>query len=107
MNQGKDGYLVSKVKHGDDIEVSILEAVDRIGGFDSYIDVGDRVLVKPKYNSADPPPATSDPEFIAALIRLLKGAGASEVVVGESSMFLLSTDRVLSERGLPEAVEGG
>lgn len=61
--------------------------------------------MKPNYNSADPPSATSDPVLIAAFIRLLNKAGASEVVVGESSMFLLSTSRVLSKTGLIEAAE--
>ena len=70
----RDGrYLVSKVIDIGDIEASINEAVEKIGGFNSYINEGQRVLVKPNYNSADPPPATSDPEFIAALISLRCG----------------------------------
>ncbi|MBD3205509.1 DUF362 domain-containing protein [Candidatus Bathyarchaeota archaeon] len=103
--QREGRYLVSKVRDIGDIEASINEAVEKIGGFNSYINEGERVLIKPNYNSSDPPPATSDPEFIAALIRLLKKAGAAEVTVGESSMFLLSTRNVLSETGLIDALE--
>jgi uncharacterized protein (DUF362 family) len=39
------------------------------------------------------------------MFRLLKKAGAAEVTVGESSMFLLSTRNVLSETGLIDALE--
>lgn len=104
MTQNKR-FLVSKVKHEGELEDSIIKAVDSIGGFKNYMVEGKSILIKPNYNSADPPPATSDPEFIAILVKLLKKAGASEVFVGESSMFLLSTKRILSETGLKDAVE--
>lgn len=98
-------YLVSKIYYEGDIEGSIKKAVNSIGGFRNYNIKGKSVLIKPNYNSGDPPPATSDPKFIAVLVKLLKEAGASEVFVGESSMFLLSTKRILSKTGLKDAVE--
>jgi uncharacterized protein (DUF362 family) len=98
-------YHVSKVGHSRDILSSINDAVEKIGGFNKYIDEGEKILVKPNYNSSDPPPASSDPLFVAGLVRLLYEAGASEVIVGESSMFLLSTDIVLKKSGLKKEVE--
>ena len=32
---------------------------------------GDEILLKPNFNTADPPPASSDPEFVKAVIELL------------------------------------
>lgn len=98
-------YLVSKVKYEGEIEDTIKKAINSIGSFRNYIEEGTSVLIKPNYNSGDPPPATSDPIFIATLVKLLKNAGASEIFVGESSMFLLSTKSILSKTGLKDAVE--
>jgi uncharacterized protein (DUF362 family) len=78
--------LVSKVPSSGSLKEDILRSVDLIGGFDKVIEKGDEVLLKPNYNSADAPPASSDPEFLRALVELLFEHGAGKVIVGESSM---------------------
>jgi uncharacterized protein (DUF362 family) len=70
-----------------------------IGGFKKIIESGDEVILKPNYNSADPPPASTDPEFLRALVELLYACGAGKVVVGESSMQTLSTRKVMEKTG--------
>ena len=59
MRDGK--VLLSKIATTGDLKTDILKAVNAIGGFDKVINKGDQVLLKPNYNSADPPPASSDP----------------------------------------------
>lgn len=105
----KDGKaLVSKVSGTANVKESILKAVDFIGGFNKTIEKGDDVLLKPNFNTADPPPASSDPEFVKAVIELLFEHGAGKVVVGESSMFSLHTRNVFKETGmLSKAEEAG
>ena len=98
-------YVVSKVKYEGDLKEAITKAVDLIGGFKSYIKPGQKVILKPNYNSSDPPPASSDPILVSTLVRFLKDAGAKEVIVGDSSMFLLSTDRVFDRTGMREPAE--
>jgi uncharacterized protein (DUF362 family) len=61
------------------------QVLDLIGGVGRAIRPGDTVLVKPNFNSPDPCPASADIEFVAACVQLLREAGASEVVVGESA----------------------
>jgi uncharacterized protein (DUF362 family) len=100
-----DKYLVSKVEYQDDLEESISKAVGLIGGFKSYIKPGQKVFLKPNYNSADSPPASSDPVLVSTLVKFLNEAGAEEVVVGDSSMFLLSTNKVFDKTGVREAAE--
>jgi uncharacterized protein (DUF362 family) len=51
--------------------------------------------LKPNYNSADPSSASSDPEFLEAVVELLYEHGAEKVIMGESSMQMLSTRRVM------------
>ncbi|MCX5994393.1 MAG: DUF362 domain-containing protein [Chloroflexi bacterium] len=81
----KDGVtLVSKVRVEHDLKSSVAKAVELIGGLGKVISPGDRVMVKPNFNSADSYPGTTDLEFLKVVAQLLMGAGA-KVVVGESS----------------------
>jgi uncharacterized protein (DUF362 family) len=90
------------------LKSDILQAVDLIGGFEKAIEKGDEVLLKPNFNTGDAPPASSDPDFVKALIELLYEHGASKVILGESSMSSLSTRKALEETGmLRKAEEAG
>jgi uncharacterized protein (DUF362 family) len=96
----EDGkVLVSKVSNVDNVKRSILKAVDLIGGFDKVVEKREEVLLKPNYNSADWPPASTEPEFLKAVVELLYEHGAGKVVVGESSMQTRSTRKVMEKTG--------
>ncbi|MBX5328736.1 MAG: DUF362 domain-containing protein [Candidatus Bathyarchaeota archaeon] len=97
--------LVSKVSCTANVKESILKAVNLIGGFNKVVEKGDEFLLKPNFNTADPPPASSDPEFVKAVIELLLEHGAGKVVIGESSMFSLHTRNVLKETGMISKAE--
>lgn len=97
----QDGrYLVSKVTANDDLKGSIMKAVDMIGGFSQIIESGDTVTLKPNLNTADPYPASSDPEFLRAIGELLIEAGAGRLRIVDSSMFRLKTCDVADDIGL-------
>jgi len=51
----------------------------------SWLNKGDRVLVKLALNSGNPYPATSDPWALDCLLRVLKEHGATKVYVGDQS----------------------
>lgn len=87
--------LVSKVPCDGHLKDNINQAVTLIGGFQRLTEPGDTVLVKPNFNTADPPPGSSDPAFVKAVIELLYEHGAGKVILGESSMLRLSTREVL------------
>jgi len=91
--------LVSKVAASRNVKEGILRAVDLIGGFEKIVEKGDEILLKPNYNSADPPPASTEPEFLKAIVQLLYEHGAGKVVVGESSMQSLSTRKIMEKTG--------
>jgi uncharacterized protein (DUF362 family) len=87
---------------------NILKAVDLIGGFSKVVERGNEILLKPNFNTGDAPPGSSDPDFVKAVIELLYEHGASKVILGESSMFSLSTRKVLEDTGmLRKAEEAG
>ncbi len=105
-NDGR--VLVGKVTKVSSSKEAILSSVNLIGGFSKVIQRGDDVLLKPNFNTADPPPGSSDPDFVKAVIELLYEHGAKKVVLGESSMLRLSTRKVLKETGmLKKAEEAG
>ena len=103
----KDGkVLLSNIAASGELKKDILKAVNLIGGFDKVLNKGDRVLLKPNYNSADPPPASSDPEFLKAIVELLFEHGAGKVIVGESSWQGLATRKALERAGTLDALKG-
>jgi uncharacterized protein (DUF362 family) len=93
--------LLSKVLASGDLKQSITRAVELIGGIDKLVEKGDTVLLKPNYNTADPYPGSSDPNFIGTVIDVLHQAGAEKIVVGERTAFLHNR-KVLEKAGLIE-----
>jgi len=96
---------VSKSYVGTDLKTAIGNAVDLIGGFDKVIAQDDLVTIKPNLNTADPYPASSDPQFIKALGELLLDAGAGKLRIIESSTMRLSAREVSEKVGLTAVVE--
>lgn len=103
----KDGKaLVSKIEATPDLKTSVKKTVQLIGGLGKIISPEDRVIVKPNFNSDDPFPASSDPEFVKAVVSLLYEAGASKVTIMESSgLPWLPTRRVMEKMGMIKAAE--
>ena len=101
----RDGHpLVSKVAYEGNLKESIELSVSLIGGIKKLVKSGGTVLLKPNYNTADPFPGSSDPEFIRTIIDILYEAGAGKVIVGERTAFLQSR-KVLEQAGIIEVAE--
>ena len=62
---------VSKIKFSNTVEHTIKKAVDEIGGISQYVKEGETVFVKPNFNTADPPPASSDIAFVKEALNLI------------------------------------
>jgi uncharacterized protein (DUF362 family) len=77
--------LVSFTVTGKDIKKDVLKAVDLLGGFGQSLKPQDRILLKPNFNSDDPPPGSTALDFLTAVIELLREHGCSRISVGESS----------------------
>ena len=102
----KDGrFLVSKTPISGGLKSDIKRAVELIGGFEEVIEDGDTVTIKPNFNTADPYPASSDPEFIRALGELLLEAGAEKIRIIDSSTLRVSTREVARKIGFNEVAD--
>ena len=97
-----DQVLVSKVMASVDIRNSVDRSLALLGHLGQAIDRGDKVLVKPNFNSPDPCPGSTDLVFLHAVLELLLEAGA-KVTIGESSGGLWRPTRnVFQKLGVPE-----
>jgi uncharacterized protein (DUF362 family) len=93
---------VKKVAVGDDLHSSIAEAVGGVGGFNSFIEAGDTVLLKPNFNSADPFPASTDFEFLRCVVQLTLEHEPGRIIIGESSAINENTSKNMKRLGVRE-----
>jgi len=97
--QRVEGYDRGEVKAG------LIRLLEPLGGMESYVGAGERVLVKPNLLSAKPPEAavTTHPELLRAVIELVQQAGGI-ALVGDSPGFG-SARRVAERSGVLRVVE--
>ena len=83
-----------------DIKQTVSKVVDEIGGFKKFIKKGDVVFLKPNFNTADPFPASTDYEFLKAVVKLVYDYGAKSVMFGDSSTYTLNTKKIMEKLGI-------
>jgi len=107
--------VVSLVKKQDTIYDAVKAAVGHLGGMGKFVKKGDKVILKPNLAYPYPPPATTDPRVVNAVIRLCFQAGAATVGVGDSSSYscknIIGTGKwdnkgLMDAWGMQQAVEG-
>ena len=96
---------VSKIKVENNLKEAIKRSVEEIGGFEKFIKKGDKVLLKPNFNTADQFPASTDPAFLKAVVELIFEYGAGEVIIGDSSTMALKTRKVMEKLGIFDLVK--
>ena len=94
--------VVAKIKATGDIRLTIEQAIALMGDLKQTIGRGDRVLVKPNFNSPDPFPASTDLSFLQGVAELILETGA-KVTIGESAGAVWRpTRKVFNQLGMPE-----
>jgi uncharacterized protein (DUF362 family) len=91
--------------------VALVAATDRADGVRRALALlglnpvrGERVLLKPNYNSADPAPGSTHPDVLRALLVALTDMGARDLTLGERSG-MGDTRRVLKQTGVLELAD--
>ena len=79
-------------------------SIELIGGLDSVVEKGAKVLLKPNAGTATTPEEArnTDPRVIEAMIVLLKEHGIHEIVIAESSLVGVDTMAAFKAMGLDE-----
>jgi uncharacterized protein (DUF362 family) len=102
----RNGKSLVALVHGQDPDAVLAAAMELLGGIDRIGIAGQRVLIKPNVVNDRPPPSTTSPETLAAVIRLVRQAGAREVIVADSSgMLRFPTRENLAATGIRAAAE--
>lgn len=85
---------ISSIDSADDsLEESIIKVLEPLGGLSRYISKNDTVLLKPNFNTGDPFPASTDPDFLVAVIKLA-AQYSSEIKIVESSTIRANTRNI-------------
>jgi uncharacterized protein (DUF362 family) len=94
--------VVAKAAVKGDLRNALATLSGLLGGMQKIFSRGDKVLVKPNFNSPDPFPAATDLMFLKAVIELILETGA-RVTIGESSGGVWRPSRnVFRKLGVPE-----
>ncbi len=100
------GETYLAVAHGESPESIVQAAIKALGGIERFVKEGDDVIIKPNicvaYNTYEYA-ATTNPEVVAALIKLCIGAGAKKIRVMDSP-FGGTAPQAYSRSGIGEAV---
>ena len=74
------------IAHGTDHDKTIRAAIGALGGMDRFVKKGDVVMLKPNVAFDTPPPlaATTHPETLRAVAKLVLEAGASRVYIADN-----------------------
>lgn len=92
------------IARGRSVAESISRAVALAGGL-SFIQAGQTVLVKPNVNSADPYPATTNPEVVYEAVKLLWERDPRRIIVGDRSGYWGATLDFMRQVGIFEAAK--
>lgn len=86
LNPWRDNgrVLLARTMAGEDIRASLENVIALLGHLSTAVKRGDRVFIKPNFNSWDPFPASTDLSFLRAVIQVLLEQGA-RVTVGDSA----------------------
>ena len=89
----------------------MVKTVDRMSGVEKSLDLlgvrdfsARHVLVKPNFNSADDPPASSHNDSIRALVQWLRSNGAERIAIGDRSGMGVTLE-VMERKGIIEMAE--
>jgi len=94
------------IARGEKYDQMLRMAIAAIGGIEHFIHKGDVVLIKPNvaFDRSPKLGATSNPEVLAALIHLVREAGASEIRVADNP--IESPESCFAKTGIGAAARG-
>ena len=98
-------YPALAVVHGQDVEKMVRAAIEKIGGMSRFINPGEKILLKPNaaWDRQPEQAANTNPEVVAAVVRMCLEARASEVWVTDVSVN--DPYRCFARSGIEDAVK--
>lgn len=84
---------------GNDLIDDISRLIDSAGGLEKFISRNETVMLKVNFNTEDPFPASSNLEFIKAVILNILKAKPKKIIVADSCTFSRKTNEVMQKKG--------
>jgi len=78
---------------------AINEAIAPLGGISAFIGPGDKVFLKPNFNTSDPFPASSDLALLQAVCQIVSLQKPSEIILGDSPTFFGNSKKYFEDTG--------
>jgi uncharacterized protein (DUF362 family) len=94
------------IARGDTVARAVRDAVRLAGGID-FIRSGQTVLVKPNVNTGDPYPASTNPEVVLEVVKLVWERDPKRVIVGDRSTRRRNTRDEMRQCGIEQAAREG
>jgi uncharacterized protein (DUF362 family) len=102
----RGGQSLVAIVRGRDAGNTVRRALQQLGGLERLGLAGHSVLVKPNVVSGEPPPATTDPLVVTAVLEAARESGARSLAVGDMSAVLRLPSRPNLERtGIARAAQ--
>jgi uncharacterized protein (DUF362 family)/Pyruvate/2-oxoacid:ferredoxin oxidoreductase delta subunit len=103
LNDVSNRTLVSVVECRGNVEESVREALDKIGGLPQDMGKGKTVLIKPNFIRAEPSSVgtTTSLEVIESVVKIVRETGA-KMIIGEASGNQYDTEEIFKFVGLKE-----
>lgn len=99
----KDEVLVGMAGNGEDTASLVRKAVELAGGLD-FINEDETVLIKPNLNTGDPFPASTNPEVVYEVIKMVREKNPFRILVGDRSSVWSDTLACMKQNGLFDAI---
>ncbi len=93
---------VAKVKVENSLSYAVRLSVQKLGGWKKFTKEGEKVLLKPNFNTDDSYPGSTDIDFLREVITQTLTTNPKEIVIGESSTIFkaANTEDFLREKGV-------
>ncbi len=88
---------VTIVKSANNLTSDLQKTLEPLGGINNFVKPGEKVLLKPNLNTADPYPASSDINFLEAVVNVVKTAKPGKIILGDSCTLTQRTQRVMED----------
>ena len=96
------GTVAVGVARGETVGSAVRKAVELAGGM-NFIESGQTVLIKPNVNRGDPYPASTNPEVLYEVIKLVWERDPKRVIVGDRSNYRRNTMEEMKRAGIDKA----
>ncbi len=97
------GTTAVGIARGGTIGAAVRQAVELAGGM-SFIKSGQTVLIKPNVNSGVPYPASTNPEVLYEVIKLVWERDPKRIIVGDRSNYRRNTREEMKKAGIDKAI---